>query len=75
MIWLVSLALFAGNSNTGGITAVFYAEFLVVHCKDASAARQIYDRALRRWKGLLYLWEGAIHLEEHLLEADREGRL
>lgn len=64
-----------GDSTTGATLAIFYADFLAVHCKDAPAARQVYDQALKRWKGLRYLWEGAIHLEEHLLGADREGKL
>ena len=63
----------AGTSDSGPLLAMFYAHFLHLDCEDATAARGIYDRALQRWAGLRYLWEGAIHFEEHCLGPQRTG--
>ena len=63
----------AGTSDTGPLLAMFYAHFLHLDCEDAAGARGIYERALQRWAGLRYLWEGAIHFEEHCLGPQRAG--
>jgi len=55
------------------MTAMFYAQFLFLDCNDAAAARKVYDKALRKWPSLRYLWEGALHFEEHCLEEGRTG--
>lgn len=53
--------------------AMFYARFLFLDCGDAPAARKVYARALEKWPGLLSLWEGALHFEEHCPGEGRTG--
>ena len=52
---------------------MFYATFLFLDCQRASTARALYQRVLKRWNSLLYLWEAALHFEEHCFEDGREG--
>jgi hypothetical protein len=63
----------AGVSDNGAMTTLFYAQFLFLDCNDAAAARKVYSRALEKWPSLMYLWEGALHFEEHCLEEGRTG--
>lgn len=53
--------------------AMFYANFLYLDCLQTQQARELYQRVLKRWPNLRYLWEAALHFEEQCLEEGRKG--
>lgn len=54
--------------------AMFYANFLHIDCKQTSKARALYQRVLQKWSTLRYLWEAALHFEEHSQEDGFAGK-
>lgn len=59
----------------GPMIAMFYANFLFLDCNQPEKARALYKRVLKHWHNLRFLWEAALHFEEHCLEEGRVGKL
>ena len=53
--------------------AMFYGTFLYLDCEEPVKARSLYQRVLKKWSNLTFLWEAALHFEEHCLEKGQTG--
>ena len=55
------------------ILAVFYGRFLFADCQLPDQARVVFEKALTKHASLRFVWEAAIHFEEHCFDFKRTG--